>query len=187
MAWELADNIRGPKGDKGDPGTIAAAVAATLPPGAPAEVIMHGTKDVTLEFKIPAGDRGEQGVPGTISSASAESVAPDASAEVIMSGTVEVKHAHFRVPRGLPGQNAVPSDEATATYAATEGTALRGTLDSNYGRKTVVDALSSTVGPGGRLSDAELTAKTQNQIAAATDYAAAAAIIANYSGVNARG
>ncbi|WP_311257329.1 glycosyl hydrolase family 28-related protein [Microbacterium sp. WCS2018Hpa-9] len=38
-----------------------------------------------------------------------------------MSGTSEVKHAHFQVPRGLPGQNAVPADEAIGTYLGAQG------------------------------------------------------------------
>lgn len=125
MAWELADNIRGPKGDKGDTGTISSVSVATLPAGAPAEVKMTGTTDVHVDFKIPKGDKGDQGVPGTLSSASAESVPAGESAEVIMSGTTEVKHAHFKVPRGLPGLNGVENDEAFATYIAAEDSATR--------------------------------------------------------------
>lgn len=47
-----------------------------------------------------------------------------------MSGTTEVKHAHFRIPRGLPGVNAVDNDVAVATYLSAEDsethTAFRG-------------------------------------------------------------
>ncbi|WP_417510541.1 glycosyl hydrolase family 28-related protein [Microbacterium sp.] len=122
MAWELADNIRGPKGDKGDKGTISSVSVATLPAGAAAEVDMSGTTDVHVDFRIPRGDKGEQGVPGTLSSASAESVPAGEQAEVVMSGTTEVKHAHFKVPRGLPGVNAVDNDEAVSVYVGADDT-----------------------------------------------------------------
>lgn len=117
MAWELIDNIRGPKGEKGDTGTIAAASVTTLPPGTPASVAMTGpTAARSVAFGIPKGDKGDQGVAGTLSSASAESVPAGEPAAVIMSGTSEVKHAHFKVPRGLPALNAEADDEVVATY-----------------------------------------------------------------------
>lgn len=112
MAWVLVDNIRGnpgakgDKGDKGDRGDTGA-------PGA-------------------RGDRGPQGVPGTISSASAESVSAESPAEVVMSGTVEVKHAHFKVPRGLPGVNAVENDTAVAAYVAAVDSDTRLALEGNF-------------------------------------------------------
>lgn len=129
MAWELADNVRGPKGEKGDTGAVSSVSVATLPPDAAATVEMTGSTDVHVHFGIPRGERGNQGIPGTLSSASAESVAADQNAEVIMSGTTEVKHAHFRVPRGLPGTNAVENDEAFATYVGAPDSATRQTLD----------------------------------------------------------
>lgn len=116
MAWELIDNIRGPKGDKGDKGTINSISVATLPPESSATATMSGTTDVHVHFGIPRGAKGEQGAPGTLSSASAESVSAGDPAEVIMSGTTEVKHAHFKIPRGLPGVNAVENDAAVAAY-----------------------------------------------------------------------
>ncbi|AQY01615.1 hypothetical protein B2G67_09145 [Microbacterium foliorum] len=41
-----------------------------------------------------------------------------------MSGTTEVKHAHFKVPRGLPGSNAIENDEAVAAYLGAVDSAL---------------------------------------------------------------
>ena len=116
MAWELVDNIRGPKGEKGDAGTIDSVSVATLPAGSAATAEMTGTAFKHVHLGIPRGEKGEQGVAGTLSSASAESIPAGESAAVVMSGTTEVKHAHFKVPRGLPGVNAVENDEAVATY-----------------------------------------------------------------------
>ncbi|UGS27569.1 hypothetical protein K8F61_05110 [Microbacterium resistens] len=139
MAWELVDNIRGPKGDKGDRGTISSISVATLPPEASATASMSGTTDVHVHFGIPRGAKGEQGVPGTLSSASAESVPADAPAEVIMSGTTEVKHAHFKVPRGLPGTNAIENDAAVAAYVLAVDSATKAALNGDYPVKRVWD------------------------------------------------
>lgn len=132
MAWELADNIRGPRGDKGNPGTISSVSVATLPPGEAAKATLTGKTDVHVAFAIPKGDKGDQGVPGTLSSASAESVPAGAPAEVIMSGTTEVKHAHFKVPRGLSGTNAVENDAAFAEYVAAVDSDTRAALNANF-------------------------------------------------------
>ncbi len=139
MAWELIDNIRGPKGDKGDKGTINSISVATLPPESSATATMSGTTDVHVHFGIPRGEKGEQGVPGTLSSASAESVAAEEPAEVIMSGTTEVKHAHFKVPRGLPGTNAIENDAAVAAYVLAVDSATKAALNADYPVKRVWD------------------------------------------------
>lgn len=138
MAWELIDNIRGPKGDRGDTGTIAGVSVTTLPAGAPATAAMTGPEaSRSVAFGIPQGAEGKQGVPGTLSSASAESVAAGENAQVIMSGTTEVKHAHFRVPRGLPGSNAIENDAAVAEYLrafdAESGIVLRESIQASTG------------------------------------------------------
>lgn len=187
MAWELADNIRGPKGDKGDPGTISSVSAATVPPGSPAKAELNGKTDVHLHLELPQGEKGEQGPPGTFASASAVSVPADQSASVEVTGSAEVKHLKISVPRGLPGANAVPTDEAIGTLVTVPDSQTRAALDGQYGKKTTVESIVSAVGPGGRLSDTELTTKTQGLIDQSTNFAAAAAIIANFPGVNARG
>lgn len=137
MAWELIDNIRGPKGDKGDKGTINSISVATLPPESSATATLSGTTDVHVHFGIPRGAKGEQGVPGTLSSASAESVAAEEPAEVIMSGTTEVKHAHFKVPRGLPGTNAIENDSAVAAYILAVDSEVKAALNADYPVKRV--------------------------------------------------
>lgn len=63
------------------------------------------------------GPAGEQGRPGTFDSATAESVPADQSAEAIISGA-EGEVVHFKIPRGLPGVNAVDNDTAVAGYVA---------------------------------------------------------------------
>ncbi len=78
------------------------------------------------------GDKGDKGDPGSIASASAESVAASESAAVIMTGTEAVKHAHFKVPRGLPGLNAVPTDEGVGAYVAALETATRTALNASF-------------------------------------------------------
>lgn len=160
MGWELLDNIRGPKGEKGDTGTIAAASVTTLPPGAPATVAMTGpTASRSVVFGIPQGAKGEQGVAGTLSSASAESVPAGEPAAVIMSGTTEVKHAHFKVPRGLPGLNAVGNDEAFSVALGAPdtltGTVFREHLDEKTDRHNVLTSIRDFGGTGdGVTSDA---------------------------------
>lgn len=73
-------------------------------------------------LKGPKGDPGAPGVPGTFASASAETVPADESAAVVMSGPETAKQVHFKVPRGLPGVNAVPADEAVAVYVGADDT-----------------------------------------------------------------
>lgn len=62
------------------------------------------------------GDKGETGDTGTLAFATAESVPAGDSAAVEMLGPVSNRGAHFKIPRGLPGVNAVPADEAVAQY-----------------------------------------------------------------------
>lgn len=118
MAWETFENIKGPKGDKGDTGTVASASVATLPAGESATVTITGESDPHMHLGVPRGDKGERGPAGSVSSASAESVPAGEQAAVIMSGTDDVKHMHVKVPRGLPGAEAVPTAEAVGTYLA---------------------------------------------------------------------
>lgn len=148
MAWELSDNVRGPKGDKGPAGTISSVSVAALPPGSPPEAVLSGTEDVHVDFRIPVGERGAQGPAGTISSASAETIPAGEQAEVIMSGTAEVKHAKFRIPRGLPGVNAVPSVEAVAQYIDAPDTLARAAINRAVASQMVIvqeDELSEFV------------------------------------------
>ncbi|UOQ58089.1 hypothetical protein MUN78_04385 [Leucobacter allii] len=143
MAWIATDNIKGPRGEKGPAGTVSSVSAATLPPGSPAEATLTGTEDVHMHLGIPQGERGPQGPPGVASSASAESVPAEEQAAVIMSQEGELVHVHFKVPRGAPGVNAIPTAEAIgANLAAPDSLARPGFAD---GIAQVVQDPSSAV------------------------------------------
>lgn len=62
------------------------------------------------------GDDGERGPTGTLAYATAESVAAGDPVEVQMVGPEDDRGAHFKIPRGLPGVNAVENDAAVSTY-----------------------------------------------------------------------
>lgn len=130
MVWEKFENIKGPKGEKGDTGSVASASIATLPPGSAATVEISGVHEPHMHFGVPKGEKGDTGPAGALSSASAESVPAENQAAVEMSGTDEVKHAHFKIPRGLPGVNAVPSAEAVGTYLSTPDSPTRPGFDA---------------------------------------------------------
>lgn len=91
--------LRGPDGDRGPAGPAGAAGPAG-----------------------PQGPRGERGFPGTFASVGAQSVPAEESARVEMTGEELYKHAEFFIPRGLPGVNAVPADDAVATYLGADDT-----------------------------------------------------------------
>lgn len=78
------------------------------------------------------GPIGPKGRPGTFD---------DATAEPVPFDTVDIKPTifgddgefiHFKLPRGLPGLNAVPTDTALATYFAAGDTATRASTDALY-------------------------------------------------------
>lgn len=112
MGWEIIDNIRGARGPAGPAGAA----------GAKGDTGLRGLA-------------GPIGPAGTIASADAESVEASENAAVIMSGSSEVKHAHFKIPRGLPGVNAVENDAAVATYVGATDSDTRAALDAEYARK----------------------------------------------------
>ena len=66
------------------------------------------------------GDKGVKGDTGTFAGATATTVPADQGASVTLTGSETAKVANFRIPRGLPGVNAVAADEAVATYLAAE-------------------------------------------------------------------
>lgn len=74
---------------------------------------------VTLKWignlKGPQGDRGAPGRPGSIQGATVKMLPAGAQPRVYMTGPEGERIAHFELPRGLPGLNAVPTDEAIAT------------------------------------------------------------------------
>lgn len=63
------------------------------------------------------GAKGDKGDTGTFSEALATSVAAAEPASVVITGAFG-QTVEFKIPRGLPGVNAVANDEATAAYLA---------------------------------------------------------------------
>lgn len=101
--------------------------------------------------------KGSKGDAATITGATAQSVAADQPAEVIAGGTPNARSFTFKVPRGLPGENAVPSDEATATRIAALDSQTRGALGRVFGRKVSV-LEKGAVGNGTTIDDAAFLA-----------------------------
>lgn len=75
-----------------------------------------------------------RGPAARITSVTAEAVPADQAPSVVMSGLDQNRHLHFRLARGLPGFNAVPTDEAFATLVGATDTetytAVSGRLDA---------------------------------------------------------
>lgn len=63
-----------------------------------------------------------RGPAARITGVSVETVPADSPAEVVMTGLDQNRSFHFKNPRGLPGVNAVPTDEAVGTMVAAEDT-----------------------------------------------------------------
>lgn len=156
MAWELFDNIKGPKGDKGDPGTISSVSVAALEPTQPATAVLTGTTDVHLALGIPKGVKGDRGPAGAASSASAEAVPAEANPEVILSnpGGGDLVHAHFKIPRGLPGSNALPTAEAIGSNLAMPDSAARPGLETGMAQVSADPASEFSQGIAQKIGDA---------------------------------
>lgn len=76
------------------------------------------------------GGKGDKGDTGTIAYATAETVPADQPADVVMVGSSANRGAAFKIPRGLPGVNAIPTDEAMATYLGAPDTASGSVVSS---------------------------------------------------------
>jgi len=74
------------------------------------------------------GVKGDKGRPGTFDTVTAESIPADQPIEADITGD-EGQHLHIKVPRGLPGVNAVENDTATAAYIAAPDSETRAQLD----------------------------------------------------------
>lgn len=106
----------------------------------------------TDSIKGPKGDKGDRGLAGTITAATAESVTSSAPASVEMTGTASEKQVHFKIPRGLPGVNAVENDIAVAAYVKASDSATRAALNESW---AVVRRYNSSSGSyPARIADA---------------------------------
>lgn len=79
------------------------------------------------------GGKGDKGDTGSLAYATAETIPAGESASVTMIGPESNRGAHFQVPRGLPGANAVENDAAVAEYVAGEDTQVHGALAAKLG------------------------------------------------------
>lgn len=73
-----------------------------------------------------------RGPAARITGATVETVPADQAAEVAMTGPDQNRQFQFKVPRGLPGTNAVANDEAFATYIAAEDSETRAELNASF-------------------------------------------------------
>ncbi|MGX9349159.1 hypothetical protein, partial [Microbacterium sp. KNMS] len=94
----------------------------------------------------PEGAKGAKGDTGTFADANAVSVPADQPAEVFLTGPETAKVANFRIPRGLPGVNAVAADEAYAAYVAALDSQTRAALENVFTPKGVFSVNVEDVG-----------------------------------------
>jgi len=95
------------------------------------------------------GAKGDKGLTGTIAYATAETIPADQPADAEMIGPESNRGAHFQIPRGLPGVNALANDEATATYISAEDSDTAAALRAAYsdqGRMGIVLPQGSALG-----------------------------------------
>lgn len=97
-------------------------------------------------MSLPAGVtwvgniRGPQGPPGTFGGATIVMIPAGEEPSVSIRTVGDVSFADFLIPRGLPGVNAVPADNAMATYATGSGTALNAALKTFLLPRSETDA-----------------------------------------------
>lgn len=82
--------------------------------------------------KGETGSRGLQGAPGTFAGATAETLPSTSEATVSVSGPATARVAHFGIPRGLDGVNAVENDQAVSGYVRNPGTLTNGALTARF-------------------------------------------------------
>lgn len=75
-----------------------------------------------------------RGPAARITSVSAESIPAGQSAEVVMTGPDQNRAFAFKVPRGLPGVNAVENDTAVAEYVGAADSDTREALNATFAR-----------------------------------------------------
>ncbi|MBL8595532.1 MAG: hypothetical protein JNK01_22820 [Devosia sp.] len=112
--------------------TVTVGTVTTLPPGSPAAVVNVGTsKDMVLNFSIPAGIQGIQGNAATIAVGTVTTVSPATPAAVSNAGTANDAVFNFAIPQGAAATLAVgtvttltPGSAATVTNVGTSGAAV---------------------------------------------------------------
>lgn len=106
------------------------------------------------EYKRIANIRGPVGPAPQLAVGDVDSV--DSAIEAGVSVREISKDLHeldFKIPRGLPGVNAVNNDEATRELVNTEGTETRGALDSAYAPRAFFDNSPINIKDHGAVGD----------------------------------
>lgn len=147
-------NVKGPQGNPGTPG-------ARGPQGLQGAAGARGLRGYT----------GLQGRPGTFNSVDAASVPATTPAEAVITGAYG-EHLSLKIPRGLPGVNAVPAAEAVAAYLAAEDSDARGVLDGVVG-----DALSTQPVAARKYLTSGMTNVTAAIVAAMEEAAATSGVV----------
>lgn len=100
-----------------------------------------------------ANIKGDRGLTGTFAGVTVESIAAGAPAEASTSGPEDAKVLHLKIPRGLPGVNAVPADEAVAAFIAGLDTDTRDAFNTATGWVSVPSAAVAQAVPVGASVD----------------------------------
>jgi hypothetical protein len=132
--------------------TVTVGTVTTLPPGSPAAVVNIGTsKDMVLNFSIPAGIQGIQGNAATIAVGTVTTVGPATPAAVSNAGTANDAVFNFAIPQGAAATLAVgtvttltPGSAATVTNVGTSGAAVL-----NFGIPRGAPGIGDVNGPAG--------------------------------------
>ena len=138
-----SQDIKGPKGDKGDSATITIGTTTTGNEGTNATVTNTGTSsDAVFNFTIPRGNTGAQGEAATINVGTTETISPGTSAEVSNSGTSSNAVFNFKIPRGEKGDTgdtgATPSINVGTTTTGNPGTEASVTKDKSSTETNVI-------------------------------------------------
>lgn len=138
-----SQDIKGPKGDKGDSATITIGTTTTGNEGTNASVTNTGTSsDAVFNFTIPRGNTGAQGEAATINVGTTETTSPGTSAEVSNSGTSSNAVFNFKIPRGEKGDTgdtgATPSINVGTTTTGNPGTEASVTKDKSSTETNVI-------------------------------------------------
>lgn len=112
----------GPKGDKGDTGTLNLGTVSTGAAGTPVQITNTGTpEEGVFNFIIPKGDKGDT---GTINVGTTSTSAPGTSASVTNTGSLTNAIFNFVIPRGDKGATGTMSVGTVTTGAANTPAAI---------------------------------------------------------------
>lgn len=137
MGWVTRTNLKGPTG------TIDSATASALAPDDAPTVSLGGTPSKrSIAFGIPRAN-----------SVNAAVIGADDHLRVTLSNGSVLDAGNARGAQGLPGTNAVPTDDAVAGYISTSGTsATKLALAAHFSAVLVYESGAYPVRPDGATS-----------------------------------